>query len=427
MPKKITLLEVLARPLSRDRVVFRGLKTRAEFAAGDGDGEKTIDPEGGSRGAGIIRGASLIAAGEALGHDSWIDETALDQIVELAADSDNGIKVRFTHPSMSGDGLGSYLGRAKNINRDGDQVFGDVHFSPTARDSNPEGDRGGYVMELAEDDPSAFGMSIVFDHDFDAEDQFRIENQVFDDDDDDKQYGRFESPDEANSDNFPHIRLAKLYGADFVDSPAANPSGVFHSGPTAAILTQAESVLDYAFSLSDDVPENSGGLSAERLRGFLTKFLDSRGITFTKEPDMTTKTTKKQLDDDPAVTEVEEVNDEAVDDIEDQIDEDSPTADVELELEKVSLSELGRFVDKFGANAGSEYIRDGVSFTRAMELEFDKLKQNQSLGIGDDRGEKDPVKKNTESTAKRFGLAKGIEALAGELSWSGSRSRAEIN
>ena len=223
--KTLTLLEVAQKNPSRDRIISRGLQTREElsfaYSTDDDDIEEipAVDRFGGSRGFGVIRQASLIAGGEALGHDQWIDGDALDQVVELGNEKSSGLKVRFTHPSMSGDGLGSYLGRARSLVRDGDKVFGDVHFSPSSRDT-PDGDLGGYVMELAEDDPEAFGMSIVFDHDPGAEAAF-VEGHSDD--------GGFLSPDDRNVRSLPHVRIGSLHAADFVDSPAANPTGLFHS------------------------------------------------------------------------------------------------------------------------------------------------------------------------------------------------------
>ena len=78
MPKP-TLLNVITRKPSRDIFVRRGFAGRA-------DEERTIDPEGGSQGAGVILGASLIAKGEALGHDFFVDDVALDQVTELGRD-----------------------------------------------------------------------------------------------------------------------------------------------------------------------------------------------------------------------------------------------------------------------------------------------------------------------------------------------------
>ena len=51
-----------------------------------------ISRVGGDSNAGLLSGVSLIAKGEALGHDMWIDEVTLMQVAEFANQSNNGIK-----------------------------------------------------------------------------------------------------------------------------------------------------------------------------------------------------------------------------------------------------------------------------------------------------------------------------------------------
>lgn len=93
------------------------------------------------------------------------DDKSLDKIVELMnARLPLGVKSRFTHPSESDDGLGKFLGRARNARRDGDSVRADLHLSPVAFRS-PSGNLGDYVMDLAESDPKAFGSSLVLQAD----------------------------------------------------------------------------------------------------------------------------------------------------------------------------------------------------------------------------------------------------------------------
>lgn len=373
----ITLLDAIQKKPGR----FRFPPQRGLLAKAEADGP-AVDSEGGSRGAGIIRGASLIAVGEALGHDAWIDQETLTQVAELGNEASTGIKVRFTHPGMSSDGLGTYLGRAKSLEVVGDQVVGDVHFSPTSRET-PDGDRGGYVMDLATEDPEAFGMSIIFDHDFAAESNFVADHS--ESDEDGRQF--FTSPDESNLENFPHVRLSVLHGADFVDEPAANPSGLFHATPTAELISQASNVLDYVFGFTNDIPEDTGGLSAERLRGFFTRFAESRRIAFTIGGDPVAKTKLTETEKAPEA----EATPEAAPAPE-EVSAPVAEAPAPVEEETVSASELSRFVGKFGAEAGVKYLQAGTSFEDALSEEFDALKQKQELGsAGGDRGEEKPV------------------------------------
>lgn len=89
------------------------------------------------------------------------DTPALQKIVELGNASPIGLKSRFTHPGLSSDGLGNYLGRAKNFQLEGDsKVRADLHFDPVAFDG-PKGNLGKYVMDLADTDPKGIGSSLV--------------------------------------------------------------------------------------------------------------------------------------------------------------------------------------------------------------------------------------------------------------------------
>ncbi|MCH8284926.1 hypothetical protein IIB79_00175, partial [candidate division KSB1 bacterium] len=127
--------------------------------------DKVIDSrvvrDGGENGAGIIKGMSVLARGEAEGHDFWVDSVMLRQTAKAINSDPRGVKSRFSHPSLSGDGLGMHLGRVHSARKSGDRVFADLHFIEAAHTA-PDGDLAKYIMDLAEQDPSAFGASIVF-------------------------------------------------------------------------------------------------------------------------------------------------------------------------------------------------------------------------------------------------------------------------
>lgn len=96
----------------------------------------------------------------------------LQRIVTLINAEKKGLKVRFTHPSLSEDGLGKFLGRATNARIDEviDHrqqlvrcVRADLHFNSTSFKEPPNGGRplGPYVMELADTDPDALSSSLA--------------------------------------------------------------------------------------------------------------------------------------------------------------------------------------------------------------------------------------------------------------------------
>ena len=237
----------------------RGVKT---------DEKAAILRDGGAFGAGLIRQAAVITRGEAEGHGMWIDAEMLAQVHDAINAADTGTKGRFTHPDLSADGLGKGLGRWRNAKVDGDIVRADLHFFETAHNA-PDGDLAEYVMDLAEEDPAAFGVSIVFKPDKGAEHKHRGEHS-----DDD---GVFHSPDPDNKKNHPHARLAKLHGADVVDEPAANPSGLFSRGQE--IAHEADALLAYSLGLSDERPELAElEIDPDRVSGFVTRCLESHGL-----------------------------------------------------------------------------------------------------------------------------------------------------
>lgn len=255
--------ETLSEPSAFSRsLASRGLKPRRNQPAG-------VDRTSGRYGAGVIRGVSVLTRGEAGGHKLWIDAEALRQTAAAINDAKPGVKSRFTHPGLSGDGLGTALGRvygpAEVI---GGQVIADLHFYESAH-TTPEGDLAGYAMDLAEEDPKAFGASIVFAHDVDAEEEFEAAHSAG---------GEFRSPDPENVNHYRHIRIKELRAVDAVDDPAANPAGLFSRGQDIALT--AEALAEYVFGLSDECPEVSFlAIDVPALAAHVNQFMSDRGLT----------------------------------------------------------------------------------------------------------------------------------------------------
>lgn len=260
-----------------------------------------IDRTGGKFKAGLIRGASMITRGDALGHGMFIDAVMLQQVADAINAADEfGIKSRFAHPDMSGDGIGKMTAKAFNAQVVGDQVIGDLHMLQSAK-RTPDGDLAGYVMDLAQEAPDAFGTSIAFQVDRLAMDEFLQANMqeidVTDSQGNPAKRRVFRSPDPLNKKNQPHVRLKKLKAVDVVDEPAANPNGLFHSGPFD-LLQQGDAALEYAFGLTDQAPDLTAlGIDATRLRGFVARFATSRGITFERQVNMSESTATSASDD----------------------------------------------------------------------------------------------------------------------------------
>lgn len=272
MPKPLDLSKSLTR--------FRGT-----IARGLAERESPVDPTGGDKQAGIIYGAAIITRGEALGHGHWCDATFCASVADaLNAFSAAGLKARFAHPDMSGDGIGTFLGRWKLGVVDGDLVRADLHFSRSAHRS-PDGDLAEYVMGLALEDPEAFGTSIVFMHDYAAEDAFRAEHttevETTDEWGEKRKRSIFKSPDPDNKKNLRHVRLKALLAADVVDEPAANPGGMFHR---SGVAHEAEALVSYALGLSNERPALSRlDVDPDRAMGFVTRLLERNQLELRKK------------------------------------------------------------------------------------------------------------------------------------------------
>lgn len=240
---------------------------------------KRVDREAGE--AGVIHGYAVITRGEALGHGVWADATFLGQVAEALGAQARGLKSRFTHPGLCSDGMGKYLGRSRGAWVDGDTVRSDLFISPAAAKS-PDGNLAEYVLTLAEDDPEAFGASIVFTRDRGAEEEFALANGEEHEDENGDTRRRFKSPDPDNEHNLPHVRLASLRASDVVDEPAANPGGFFSDGEELA--WRAEEALSFFLGLTDQPPPAAAiGLHPDRAKAFFEGFLQRHQLTVSKE------------------------------------------------------------------------------------------------------------------------------------------------
>jgi len=305
------------------------LATTTKFARGSlatGLASDAVDPDGGNKAAGIIRGMAVITAGEAKGHGVWIDQEFLGQVADAMNGKTLGAKSRFTHPGLSSDGTGKFLGRAFDAKVDGNQVRADLHFSRAAHET-PDGDLADYVMSLAVDDPQAFGTSIVFVHDQTAEAEFK--EQHTDDD------GIFSSPDPLNADNLQHARLKSIRAVDVVDEPAANPAGLFHQGHE--IAADAEALVAFSLGLTDERPEMVAlEIDPGRVAGFVERFLQRHSLELNRKdeamPEIQNEAGTEVAEVENEVAEVAEVVEDEVAEVENV---DQEIADVEATAEVV--------------------------------------------------------------------------------------------
>jgi hypothetical protein len=257
--------DVLNKPLKRMR------------AAPSKGAQPRVDRKGGHFGAGLLTGVAVITRGEARGHREWVDQFAVEQVVTLGNKARNGVKSRFAHPGLSSDGLGTMLGRMKNFHIEGDRALADLHLQRSSHNT-PDGDLATYVMDMAEEDAAALATSIVFDPDWGEMDRFVAEHEDED--------GYFRSPDDDNTNNFEHMRIARLWADDVVDEPAANPDGLFRKGHE--IAEEADKLCEFALGLSSHRPVLKHlSVDAERITEYAARFLESHQLELRKK-EMTT-------------------------------------------------------------------------------------------------------------------------------------------
>lgn len=339
--------------LTQEPTRFRSLPNRGAAKGG------SFDPEGGRYGAGLIENVAAITRGEALGHGMWVDETMLAQVAH-GINQRGSVKARFTHPGMSSDGLGKSFGRFQNARVVGDKVLGDLHFSKAGRNS-PDGDLGGYVMNLADEDPESFGMSIVFERDLVAEERFEIEHRLKADDD-----GTFASPDEHNIQQLPHARVFSMHAVDAVDEPAANPDGLFYRGE---IPQEANAFLAFAFDVTDTKPSAAFGVDPLRAKQFVSRFLESQGLSIVKDNDQEFAELEDEVRDAELLSDDEDFDVEL--DVEDDVDSyDEIPSDREV---------AEKFRNAFGERGLTLWL-EGKTFEEASATLFAELREeNEEL------------------------------------------------
>ena len=109
---------------------------------------------------GAIYGVAICTEGEALGHDVWLDSAFIADVVKFGKAYKKGLKARFGHPSMSGESLGTFIGRFQNFRQEGTKAVADLYLDDSAKNT-PNGNLYDYILKLAEN-PDVFGTSIVF-------------------------------------------------------------------------------------------------------------------------------------------------------------------------------------------------------------------------------------------------------------------------
>jgi hypothetical protein len=162
----------------------------------------------------IIEGVSVISVGEAKGHGLFVDAQTLREVKACAETYAGGVKVNLDH----GAGIRDIVGFCDNFRIIGEKLVADLNLLQNA-------ERREYVLEIAEKLPDTFGISIAF-----SGPVREIDGK------------RFASCEE-------------LYSADLVQTPAANPTGLFSFEAKAVDknLTNMEDEKTQAEEIKDEI------------------------------------------------------------------------------------------------------------------------------------------------------------------------------
>ena len=269
---------------------FKPMKSRCRATFGGTEGAAVrlgeIDTENE-----VLHGVQITLEGEARGHGVHLDREFCEAVAAAGnATGDVGLKVRYGHPAMCSDAIGTELGRAKNfevrdierVTESGERVtvagvFADVEILKSAH-SAPQGDIAKHVLEVAAEDPGQFGQSIVFTYaDWVVKDADGNRHSYVAEVSDPEDKNQAISEDQwlaQSADGKVYAVLGKLHGTDFTDTPAAT-DGVFSTGTLAE---EAEQMLDEHPEIFDAIEKSPKSLMEFLERTGLDKKLESARV-----------------------------------------------------------------------------------------------------------------------------------------------------
>ena len=181
----------------------------------------------------IIEGVSIISVGEAKGHGLFVDDITLQEVKACAESYAGGVKVNLDH----GAGIKDIVGFCDNFRIVGKKLVADLNLLETA-------EKRAYVLEIASRMPDTFGISIAF------------------------------SGPVREKDGQSFASCTELYSADLVQTPAANPTGLF-SFTAKSVDTSAKEMIDDKNKMEDGAEDTvSIADIIERLSALETAFGD---------------------------------------------------------------------------------------------------------------------------------------------------------
>jgi hypothetical protein len=218
---------------------------------------------------GKLSDVSLMTEGEALGHGCWCDTKTLQSVFALAQKSP--VKAYLTHGSFfKPDRLGDEVGLFSGLYIEGNQLKAkQFSFFKSFRD----GEKKKYeaIMELASADASLFGVSLSFSGKLVW---VMADGSELSADSDEMPAGAVR--------DMPSVRVERIYSADFVSDPAANPNGLFDARLQAAakllgipVQTLSTSAATVSATVTVDAStQNETKTNFTMIKDLRTKFSD---------------------------------------------------------------------------------------------------------------------------------------------------------
>jgi len=257
----------------------------------------------------IIEGISIISVGEAKGHGLFVDDITLQEVKACAESYAGGVKVNLDH----GAGIKDIVGFCDNFRIVGGKLVADLNLLETA-------EKRAYVLEIAERMPDTFGISIAF------------------------------SGPVRERDGRSFASCTELYSADLVQTPAANPTGLF-SFTAKSVDTSAKEMIDDKNKMEDGAEDTvSIADIIERLSALETAFGDY----------------KSKMEEMPK---------------DEENMEDAPK-DEEKEMKDCEMSKLSAKLDLIISNFGSAPLKASTVANETEKLSIKSIIDNKTRELG---------------------------------------------
>jgi hypothetical protein len=263
----------------------------------------------------IIEGVSIISVGEAKGHGLFVDATTLQEVKACAESYAGGVKVNLDH----GAGIKDIIGFVDNFRIIGDKLVADLNLLENA-------DRRAYVLEIAEKLPDTFGISIAF------------------------------SGPVREIDGKSFASCTELYSADLVQTPAANPTGLFSF--------QAVDKISHQMQDAPEKPELEDGKEEDPIKEVMSRLAALESFV---------SDYKKKMEDGEKDEEKEMAEDEK---------KDEEMAEDEEKDKESALSRLEAKLDKVISNFGAAPMKGSAPEKKAEKLDLKALITAKTSELG---------------------------------------------